>query len=235
MDEVQSLTDQFSDSFNEFWDVVGGYLPELLAALVLLVFALLFAKLAQALVEKLLKWARVDRLTQNPKVAQSLQTAEVSVDLVSVAGRIAFWVVILIFALTIADVLGLSAMSEVIHELVAYLPNVLAAVIVLTVTVAGARLVRDVLRAALVRMRVDFSAQVASAAFYVLVIFGVIMAFDQLGFDTTILTANITVIVAGVMLALALAFGLGGREVAGRIVEDTYGNLRRTPTNKPKH
>jgi hypothetical protein len=228
MDEVSSLTDRFTDSVNELWDAVGGYLPELLGALVLLVLALLVAKLAQALVEQILKVVRVDRLAKNTTVAKSLKTAEVDVDVVSVAGRIAFWVVILVFALTIADVLDLTAMSDVIRDLVAYLPNVLAAVIVLTVTVAGARLVRDVLGAALRRMRVDFGPQVSSMAFYVLALFGIVMAFDQLGFDTTILTANLTVIVAGVVLTLALAFGLGGREVASRIVEDTYSNLRRT-------
>lgn len=232
MDEVRSLTDRFSDSVNELWDTVGDYLPKLLGALVLVVAALLFAKLAQMVVEKVLNVIGVNRLTKNTQVAKSLKTAEVDLDVVSVAGRIAFWIVILVFALTIADVLDLSAMSDVMRSLVAYLPNVLAAVIVLTVTVAGARLVRDVLGAALSRMRVDFGAQVSAMAFYVLAIFGVVMAFDQLGFDTTILTANLTVIVSGVVLALALAFGLGGREVAGRIVEDTYANLRSKTTRK---
>lgn len=234
MDEVNSLTDRFQNSWNELWDAVGGYLPELLAALVLIVLAVLVAKLAQALVEKLLKVVGIDRLAQNSSVARSLKTAEVNVDLVSVAGRIAFWVVILIFGLTIADVLELTAMSDVMRDLVNYLPNVLAAVIVLTVTIAGARLVRDVLRTALARMRVDFGNQVSSAAFYVLAVFGFVMAFDQLGFDTSLLENNITVIMAGVMLALGLAFGLGGRDVAASIIEDTYGNLRRSGSRVTK-
>ena len=228
MDEVNNLTDRFQDSVDELWDAVGGYLPELLGALVLVVAALLVAKLAQAVVEKVLNFAGVDRLTKNTQVAKSLKTAEVSLDVVTVAGRIAFWIVILIFTLTIADVLQLSAMSDVIGDLVAYLPNVLAAVIILIITIAGARLVRDVLSASLTRLRVDFGAQVSAVAFYVLAVFGFVMAVDQLGFDTTVLTANITVVVAGVSLALALAFGLGGRDVAGKIVEGVYANLRST-------
>ncbi len=228
MDEVNNLTDRFQDSVDELWDAVGGYLPELLGALVLVVAALLVAKLAQAVVEKVLNFAGVDRLTKNTQVAKSLKTAEVSLDVVTVAGRIAFWIVILIFTLTIADVLQLSAMSDVIGDLVAYLPNVLAAVIILIITIAGARLVRDVLSASLTRLRVDFGAQVSAVAFYVLAVFGFVMAVDQLGFDTTVLTANITVVVAGVSLALALAFGLGGRDTAGKIVEGVYANLRST-------
>jgi len=228
MDGVRSLTDQLSDSANEFWTTVGDYMPKLFAALVLLILGLVVAKLAQALVEQVLKLARVDKLTKNKQVAGALKTAELNVDLVSVVGRVVFWVVIIIFALTVADVLELTAMRDVIREILNYLPNVLAAVIVLTVTVAGARLVQDVVRASLVRMRVDFARNVASVAFYVLVVFGSLMAFDQLGFDTTVLTANITVIVAGVVLALALAFGLGGRDTAAKVVAEAYDNYKKS-------
>jgi hypothetical protein len=217
-----SLTEQFSNSANEFWETVGGYLPNLFSAILLLVLALVVARLVQAAVVKLLEVIGVSKLAKNKQVAKTLRTAEVNVDFISIAGRIAFWVVIVIFALTIADVLGLTAMRDVIRELLGYLPSVLAAVVVLTVTVAGARLLRDVLQASLYRLNVDYARNIAQIAFYVLTLFGTLMAVDQLGFDTTILTANITIIVSGVMLALALAFGLGGKDVAGRIVEDSF-------------
>jgi len=235
MDGVRNVTDRFSDSANEFWNTVGEYLPKLFGALVLLILALIVAKLAQAVVEKVLKVARIDQLTKNKSVARTLKSAEVSIDLVAVVGRIVFWIVIIIFALTIADVLELTAMGDVIREILNYLPNVLAAVIVLTVTIAGARLVRDLVRAALVRMQVDFAYNVSSVAFYVLVVFGGLMAIDQLGFDTTILTANITVLVAGVTLAFALAFGLGGRDTAKSIIDESYANYKKSvPVRKKK-
>ena len=228
MDEVRDLTDQFRDSASEFWNTVWGYLPKVIGALVLLILALVAAKLAQAIVERVLKLVQVDKLIKNKQVAKTLKTAEVSFDLVSIAGRIVFWAVIIIFALTIAEVLELTAMSDVIHDILAYLPSVLAAVIVLTVTVAGARLVRDLVAASLLRMRVSFAPNVAAAAFYALIVFGVVMTLDQLGFDTTILTANITVIVTGFVLALALAFGLGGRDTAKAVIDEAYGNYKKS-------
>jgi hypothetical protein len=54
------------------------------------------------------------------------------------------------------------------------------------------------------------------------------MSIDQLGFDTSILAANITVIVAGIVLALALAFGLGGRNLAGKLLEQAYKNVKKS-------
>lgn len=228
MDEVRSLTEQFSDSANEFWTTVGDYLPRVLGALVLLILALVAAKLAQAIVERVLKLVRVDKLFANKQVAKTLKSAEVSFNIVTLAGRLVYWAVIIIFALTIADVLELTAMRDVIRETLDYLPSVLAGVIVLTVTIAGARLVRDLVAASLTRMSVSYASNVASASFFTLIVFGVIMTLDQLGFDTTILTANITIIVAGVVLALALAFGLGGRDTAKLVVDEAYGNYKKS-------
>lgn len=227
MDDIKSLTEQLSDSTSEFWTTVGDYLPKILGALVLLVLALIIAKLAQSIVERFLQLVKFDKLVKNKQVEKSLSTAEIRVDFVAIAGRIAFWAVIIIFAITIVDVLELTALRDVIRDLLGYFPNVLAAAIVLTVAVAGGRLVRDVFKASLNRMRIDFAHTIATVSYYVIILFGTVMAIDQLGFDTTILAANITVIVAGIVLALALAFGLGGRDLAGRVLENAYKNAQK--------
>lgn len=232
MNDAKSIADTFQDSVNEFWNIVGSYLPKLLGALLLIVVAAIVAKLAQAVVVKALELVGVNKLVKNRNVTKSLKTADINVDFVDVTGRIVFWVIIVIFALTIAEVLGLNAMSEVMSNLLGYLPSVLAAAIVLTVTVAGARLVRDVMAAALRRMSVDYAHGISNITFFVLLVFGSLMALDQLGFDTTILTANITIIVAGVVLALSLAFGLGGRDLAAHLLDKGYSNIRRSNHKK---
>ncbi|MBW3568820.1 hypothetical protein KY385_01695 [Candidatus Parcubacteria bacterium] len=232
MNNNKNIADQFSESVSEFWNAIGSYLPKVFGALLLLVLAVIVAKLAQTAVVKGLQLAGVDKLAKNKNVSKGLKTAEIDLDFIAITGRIIFWVVIIIFALTIADVLGLSAMSEVISGLLGYLPSVLAAAIVLTVTVAGARLIRDVVSAALRRMRVDYGHIIGNITFYLILVFGTVMAIDQLGFDTTILTANITIIVTGFVLALALAFGLGGRDLAGRLLEDAYSNVKKAKHKK---
>jgi hypothetical protein len=222
MKEARSLADQFRESANEFWEAIGGYLPKVFGALLLLIVAVIAARLAQLAVVKVLDLVGIRKLAKSKPVASSLKTAEIDVDFVGISGRIVFWVVIIIFALTISDVLGLNAMSDVINGLLRYLPNVIAAAIVLTVAVAGARLIRDVVTASLKRMHVDYANTIGNITFYLILVFGTLMGIDQLGFDTTILTANITVIVAGIVLTLALAFGLGGRDLAARLLENAY-------------
>lgn len=222
MDDSFNLVERLGDSSSELWNTVSGFMPELFATLVLLIVGLVVAKLAQVLLVKILEMVGVRKLAENKQVAKTLRDAEIKVDVVDILGRILFWVVIVIFALAITDVLGLTAMRDVIDELLGYLPNVLAGAIVLTVTIAGARLARDLVEASLNRMRVDYSHIVATVTFYVLMVFGIIMTLDQLGFDTTILSANVTIIVAGIVLALALAFGLGGRDTAAKMIDKSY-------------
>lgn len=221
---MDDITDLLSVSANEFWSAVGSYLPSLLGAILLIIIGALLAKFTEKAIHKIAKLVRFDSLKKNKTVKKTLETTDLDVDIPSILGRVGFWVVIIIFALAAADVLGLEAMRTVIGDLLAYVPSILAGIVVLTVTIAGARLLRDAIAAALQRMSVDFARPVASVSYYVLIVFGTVMALDQLGFDTTILTNNITVIVAGVTLSLALAFGLGGKEVAGKLVQRMYDN-----------
>lgn len=221
---MDDITDLLSVSANEFWGAVGSFLPSLLGAILLIILGALLAKFTEKAIHKIAEIVRFDSLKKNKAVEKTLSSTDLNIDIPNILGRIGFWVVIIIFALAAADVLGLEAMRNIMSDLLAYVPSVLAAIIVLTVTIAGARLLRDAIAAALQRMSVDFAKPVASVSYYVLIIFGTVMALDQLGFDTTILTNNITIIVAGVVLALALAFGLGGRDIAGKIVERMYDN-----------
>ena len=221
---LNDFTDLLTVSANEFWQAIGSFLPSLFGAILLIIIGAFAAKLAEKIVRKLVGLLNLKSLQKNKAVKKTLESTDVNFDLANILGRVTFWVVIVIFALAIAEVLGLDAMRDTIRDLLGYLPNVFAAIIVLTVTIAGARLVRDAIGAALTRMSVDFSKSVASVSYYVIVIFGTLMALDQLGFDTTILANNITIIVAGIVFALGLAFGLGGRDVASKIVDQVYDN-----------
>jgi hypothetical protein len=221
---MNDIGDTLYNAADEFFTTVGGFLPNILVAILLLVVGLLFAKLADALVRKLVGAIKVDKLTNNKTVKKSMGDTQTKFNLAPIAGRIAFWVVLVIFLLTIAEVLGLNAMRDTIRNILNFLPRVIAAIIVITIAVAGARIVREVVAGALAKIGVDYAGVVAGVAYYVLIVFGAVLALDQLGFDTTIITNNVTVLVAGFSLAFALAFGLGGRDVAGQIVQNLYNN-----------
>ncbi len=219
MGGVRETTDLVAESAAEFWQAVGGFIPGLVGAILLIILGALVAKLLEMVAVKLLEAVGVNKFKNKKKVSKTLKDTGLDVDVVALTGRIVFWVTIIIFAMTAADVLGLDAMRDVLRALLGYLPSVLAAVIVLTVTIAGASLAKKGIESALKRLSVDYASLVGSVAQWAIIVFGTVLTLDQLGLDTTILTNNITLIVAGFMLAFGLAFGLGGQKHAAKFLD----------------
>lgn len=223
---MNGFFDPIVDSANEFWQSISAFLPKVLGAIVLVIIGALVAKLGAIATEKILKILKVDKLTARDDVNRTLKNVGINWNWIDLASRVVFWAIILIFGMTIADVLALDAMRDTLRELIAYVPNVIAGAIVLTLTVAGARLLKSIVQTSLQQLKVDFAATIASVTQWAVIVFGAILTADQLGFDTTILTTNLTVVVAGVVLALALAFGLGGRDAAKDWLERTLPRKR---------
>lgn len=226
METIQNLWDLVVDSWDSLWSAAGPFVPKLVGAAVLLVLGALVAKGLAVLTEKVLEAFGVNKLKRQKAVSSTLKAADLDVDLVSITGRVVFWVVIVVFAMAAAEVLELTALREVIGALLAYLPNVLAAAIVLTVTVAGGRIVRELVNAALSQVSLAYSGVVGTVTQWAIVVFGTLIALSQLGLNTTILTANVSLIVAGFALAFGLAFGLGGRDAAADFINDVVKRMR---------
>lgn len=219
--------DPILDSASEFWTSIADFLPKILGAIILVVVGAFVAKLGAMLTEKILKTLRVDQITKKDEVNRTLKNVGIDWNWIDLASRTVFWVIILVFGMTIADVLELNAMRDTIRDLVGYVPSVIAGAIVLTLTVAGARLLKSVVQTSLAQLKIDFAHTIGTVTQWAVIIFGAILTADQLGFDTTILTTNLTVVVAGAVLALALAFGLGGRDIAKDWMERTLPKRRK--------
>lgn len=228
MDGVRETTDLVAESANEFWQAVGGFVPGLIGAILLIILGALVAKLAEMVVIRVLELLGVNKFRNKKQVSKTLKDTGLDIDIVKLAGRIVFWVVIFVFAMTAVDVLGLDVMSEVLRALIGYLPSVLAAVVILTVTIAGARLAKAGITAALKQLSVDYAGLIGAVAQWALIVFGVVLTLDQLGLDTTILTNNITIIVAGIMLAFGLAFGLGGQKHAAQLLDSAAKHAKKS-------
>lgn len=220
MQELQTTTDLVAKSANEFWQAVGSFLPGLLAAILLIILGAIVAKLGEMVVVRVLELLGINKLREKKRIAKTLKETGLNIDFVGLAGRIVFWVIVIVFVIAAADVMGLTAVGDILRQLVSYVPNVLAAVIILTITIAGGRLAKGGVAGGLKQLSVDYSGLIGSFAQWAIVIFGTVLAIDQLGMDTTILTTNITIIVAGLMLAVGLAFGLGGRNHAERVLDN---------------
>jgi len=144
-----------------------------------------------------------------------------------VVNILVYWTTLLVFFNAAVDVLQLTVLSNTFSSLVGFIPDLLAAALIAGLSILGANAAHDVVMESAKRAKVNAAKFLAVSARVVVLIFGLPLAASQLNLDLSILTNNITVVVAGIMLAFGLAFGLGGRDVAQKMLKDLHDNWKK--------
>lgn len=221
-----STVDSISNPLTAYWNEFVAYLPQLVGAIVVLLIGLVVASVIGGIIGKLVALGE-----ENKQVKDFLGRWGINLNLSTFLGKFAWWIIFLVFLSAAVDILNISVLTATISTLVGYLPQLFAAAVIASVALFGARIVRTLVVSGLEGVGFNQSQVVGTIVYVALLVFGLTLTAAQLGIDTSLLTANITVVVAGIMLALALAFGLGGRDLAGRILEDAY-KSNKTPKSK---
>jgi small-conductance mechanosensitive channel len=215
----------FANVLDRAGDTLGDFLPQLGGAVALLIVGLLLARLLGRLTTRLLTGAGLDDLAARWRVDQTLTRARLSPSLTRLAGsavRITVSVVVVFAALTL---LGLEPLSQSLNEAVLFLPNLLAALILLLAGIVLAGFARE--RGDRLTYQMDFPVPLGQLAQVSTLAIAGIMALAQLGVSAGILFTVIAILLAATAGTFALAFGLGGREVAkalnaGRFVRSAF-------------
>ena len=193
-----------------------SYLPQLIGAIVILIVGYVVARVLQAIVGRVLQGIGFDRWMERGGIKQFFDRAETNQTPVSILGALVFWFVFIIAITMAADALGIPQVSAVLTQLIAYIPSIIAAILILILAALLANFTSGIVRGA------TGSDILSSIARYAIIVYAVFAALTQLGIAVQ-LTANTFLIVLGaVALAAAIAFGIGGREVAQDILEKAY-------------
>src|SRR5215210_2543863 len=214
--------------FQPLQDAIGlflSYIPQLIGALIILIVGYIVAKVLQAVVGRVLQGVGFDRWMERGGIKQFFDRAETNQTPHSILGQLVFWFVFIIAITMAADALGIPQVSAVLAQLIAYIPQIIAAILILILAALLANFIRGIVRGA------TGSDILASVAQYAILVYAVFAALTQLGIAVQ-LTANTFLIVLGaVALAAALAFGIGGREVAQDILEKAYNRSDEVTSN----
>jgi hypothetical protein len=208
------------DSVQTGLDAFFGFLPKLIGFLVLLAIGWLVAKLVKTAVTKVLQKVGTDRALHSGSTGQYVDKVAPDTSPSSLIGSLAFWFIFL-GALAIAvSQLGIAALDNFVAAIGAYLPNVIAAVLIFVV--AGA--VAAGIGGLVARTMGDTpTGKVVGSVVPVLVMaIATFMILNQLRIAPEIVTITYAALLGAAALAMALAFGLGGREVASRMLSDAY-------------
>jgi small-conductance mechanosensitive channel len=193
-----------------------GYIPQLIGALIILIVGYVVARVLRAVVGRVLQGIGFDRWMERGGIKQFFDRAETNQTPASILGALVFWFVFIIAITMAADALGIPQVSVVLAQLIAYIPQIIAAILILILAALLANFISGIVRGA------TGSDLLSSIAQYAIIVYAVFAALTQLGVAVQ-LTANTFLILLGaVALAAAIAFGIGGQEMARDILKKAY-------------
>ncbi len=219
MDTYESLRASLANAFTQLGAQLAEYAPKLLGALLLLLVGWLIARLLRGLAVKVMHVLELvlHRLWRGPAKTSVLPSASVEI-----VGTILFWVVIVFFAAAAGNVLGLDAFSSWLKDLMAYLPTLVAGLVIILAGVLLSGLGRDLTIAALASLPESQRVQVGRLVQGAILVTAIVMGADQIGIEITFLVVLAAVTTSAVIGGVALAVSLGARSYVANLIGAHY-------------
>ena len=204
------------------WSKVAGFLPNLVAAIVILVIGYFIAKFIGFVLSRLLNKIGFDSLSSKVGVISILEKSGIKLSPSEIVGALGFWIIMLTFLVTATESLGLPRVSATIDDVILYLPKVIAAAVIFIIGLFLANFLRDLVRSSAEGLGVSYAKPLGTAAYSVLFVVIISLAVNELEIETALLNSVISILIAAFGIALALSLGLGTRDLSSNIIAGYY-------------
>lgn len=218
---IQNWGDVFTNSLQGVWYGVVSFVPELVVALLIFAIGWVLAALIEKVVESLFKALKVDAALRSAGLEDVVKRAGYNLNSGLFVGALVKWFIIVVFLMASFGILGLDQVNAFLGQVVNYIPQVIVAVLILMVAVVVAGALQKVVVASAKAGHVKSAELLGRVTKWAIWIFAVLTALITLGIAPSLIQMILTAVFAGAALALGLAFGLGGKDVAARLIEKT--------------
>jgi len=213
-------------ALQNLWQGFIGFIPVLIGAIIVFVIGWFISIGVGKLITEILKKLKFNQLFEKEGWKTALSRAEIKVDAAAFIGGIIKWVLAIVFLLAAVEILGFNQFAGFLRSVIEYLPNVIVAALIFVVTVILVDIVEKVVRAAVESIKVGYGQMVSAVIKWSIWIFATLAILYQLGVARPFMETLFTGLVAMMVLALGISFGLGGKEVAGEMLQDLKRKLK---------
>lgn len=220
--QITEWSDAFLTSLASAMVLFFSAIPKILGFLLIVIVGWLLASLIDKGVTALLRRIGFNQLATRAGLADFVAKMGLDTDAAGVIGLLLRWLVRIVALVVAFDALGLPAVSEVVRQLLLWLPNVIVALAILVIGGLAARGLGNVVRGAASEAGLSNAHFLSKVASVVVWVFAIVVAIHQIGVATELVNALFIAVVGALALGLGLAFGLGGRETAAQIVNKWY-------------
>ena len=215
---IQNWSNIIAGSLQNLWLDVISYLPTLIGAIIVFIIGLIVASALGTLVGKIISVFKIDEGLKKLGVEKYFDRAGLRVDTAMFFDRIVFWFLIIAFLLAATDILRFYALSAFLRDVLAYIPNIVVAVLIMLAAAILANFLEKLVRGSVLSARLHAAKFLGGLTWYSVIIFGFLATLVQLNVATTIINTVITGFIAMVALAGGIAFGIGGKDYAAHLI-----------------
>ncbi|HEX9609018.1 MAG TPA: hypothetical protein VGA06_02300 [Candidatus Paceibacterota bacterium] len=223
---LETWADVLTRSMQDLWLGVVGFVPTLIAAVVIFVIGWIVGAVLGRLVAQVVQSLKVDNALRSAGLEDVLSRSGFSLNSGAFLGGLVKWFVIIVFLVASLDVLELNQVNIFLQEVVLlYLPQVIVAVLILLVAAVIADVMQNLVVGAARAAELRSAHFLGRATKWAIVVFAILAAVNQLGVATAFVQTLFTGVVVAVALAVGLAFGLGGQQAAGDYLDKVRSDL----------
>ncbi len=203
----------------EVWKGILSYLPQVVGAIVVFLLGLLVANVLRTVVVKIVNLLKLDELARKFELAQAFERHGLKLNVANLLGWIVKWFFIVAALIAATDILKWTEVTDTLQKLLLFIPNVIIAVIILLGGIMLANFVQRVVKSSVEAAKLESAGVLSGLARWAILIFAFLAALNQLNIASSLINTLFTGIVAMLALAGGLAFGLGGKEHASRVLD----------------
>jgi len=206
---------------------ISQFMVNVLLFIVILVVGWLLSKAFKAVVSKALKTVRIDALSSRIELDKILSKGGIDYLLSDLIGIICYWLGLLVTFMVAINSIGLTIAAELLNKIVLYIPNVISGIFILIIGMFAATALKNIVNTAANNAGLGQGKLLGRVVEVVVMIFAVFVGLEQLNIGVRITELTVGIILGSLGLALALAFGLGCRDIAGRFVAELVEKLKK--------
>lgn len=206
---------------------IGQFLINVLLVLIILIIGWLISKLIKTVVTRVLRASRVDALSEWIELDDILAKGGISYSLSELLGVVCYWLSILVTFVVAINAIGLTIAADLLNTVILYIPNIIAAVFILVLGMFVSTLLKNIVRTAAINAGITQVNLLSKIIEVIVIVLAVAIALEQLKIGAEIIKLTVTVVLGSLGLAIALAFGLGCKEIAGRSIADLIEKIKK--------
>ena len=185
----------------KLYDDFAESTPRFLGAVILFIVGWIIAKIVAFVIKKIFKTIGIDRIAEKLNEIEFIEKANFKIVPSTVLSKIAYYLMLLIFTIVAAEYLAIDAVSDLVKDILTYIPNLIAALIVLVIGLLLAQFIQNILTGTLKSLGVPSAKIIGSVIFYFIFLMSIVTALTQIGIDTDFISTNLSIIIAGCVFA----------------------------------